>query len=187
MKEKRGFYIDAGRPTAIAGMIAFAGSILMQISGYADRLNEPRVAVLLVLLPVLSDLLMIIVMLKFGRNALWLSIFPVCLGVSYFACKLAADPRGTSLAHHTAAAVLYLMIIVLWALTVLYVIKTKWILVILFMIPFAKHVCMNDIPVLLGMADPVPASMWFKELSMLLMMLALSLCAVSFEVGKNSV
>ena len=43
---------------------------------------------------------------------------------------------------------------------------------------------MNDIPVLLGMADPVPASMWQKELSMLFMMLALSLCALSFETDK---
>ena len=184
MKEKRTFYIDAGRPSAIAGMIAFACGILMQILGYADRLNEPRAAVLLVLLPVLSDLLMIIVMLKFGRNAPWLSIFPVLMGVLYFACKLAADPRGTSLMHHITAAVLYLMIVVLWTLTVLYVIKTKWILVILFMIPFAKHVCLNDIPVLLGIADPVPASIWLKEFSMLFMMLALSLCALSFETDK---
>ena len=184
MKDKRGFYIDAGRPAAIASMIAFACSVPMQILGYADRLNEPRVAVLLVLLPVLCDLLMIIVILKFGRNALWLSIFPVFLGIVYFFCKLVVDPRGTSLLHHISAAVLYLMVVVLWSLTVLYVIKTKWILVILFMLPFVKHVCMNDIPVLLGMTDPVPVSIWLKEFSMLFMMLALSLCALSFDVEK---
>lgn len=184
MKKKQGFYIDAGSPSAIASMLAFACSIPLQIMGYADRLNEPRTAVLLVLLPALSNLLMIVVILKFGRSALWLSVFPVFMGVLYFAYKLGADPRGTSLPHHIAAAVLYLMIIVLWALTVLYVIKTKWILTILFMIPFIKHICMNDIPVLLGMADPVPASMWQKELSMLFMMLALSLCALSFETDK---
>ena len=52
------------------------------------------------------------------------------------------------------------------------------------MIPFAKHICLNDIPVLLGIADPVPASIWLKEFSMLFMMLALSLCALSFEVDR---
>ena len=184
MEKKQGFYIDAGSPSAIASMLAFACSIPLQIMGYADRINEPRTTVLLVLLPALSNLLMIVVILKFGRSALWLSVFPVFMGVLYFAYKLGVDPRGTSLPHHIAAAVLYLMIIVLWALTVLYVIKTKWILTILFMIPFIKHICMNDIPVLLGMADPVPASMWQKELSMLFMMLALSLCALSFETDK---
>ena len=76
------------------------------------------------------------------------------------------------------------MIIVLWALTVFYIIKTKWILTILFMVPFIKHICMNDIPALLGAADPMPASVWLKEFSMLFMMLALSLCALSFEVDK---
>ncbi len=184
MEEKQMFYVDARRPSAIASMLVFAFSIIMQIMGYAGRLNEPKVAVLLVLLPVLSDFLMIIVILKFGKNALWLSTFPVILGVLYFAYKLVADPRGASLAHHIASVVLYMMIIALWALTVLYVIKTKWILTILFMIPFLKHICMDDIPVLLGMADPVPTSIWLKEFSMLGMMLALSLCAFSFEVDN---
>ena len=185
MKGKRGFYIDPKQPAAIASMIAFACSIPMQILGYTDVLDEPRMAVLLVLLPVLCDLLMIIVIMKFGRNALWLSIIPVFLGIVYFFFKLVADPRGTSLLHHISAAVLYLMVVVLWSLTVLYVIKTKWILVVLFMLPFVKHVCMNDLPVLLGMTDPVPVSIWLKEFSMLFMMLALSLCALSFEVGKD--
>lgn len=78
----------------------------------------------------------------------------------------------------------FLMIVVLWALTVSYVIKTKWVLTILFILPFLKHVCMNDIPVLLGMAEPVSATMWMKEISMLCMMLALSLCAYSFEIDE---
>jgi hypothetical protein len=184
MKEKQRFFVDAGRPSAIASMLAFAISIVTQIIGYADRLNEPKAAMLLVLLPVLSDFLMIVVMLKFGKSALWLTVFPVTMGVLYFAYKLVVDPRGASFLHHFAAVILYLMIIALWALTVSYVIKTKWVLTILFILPFLKHVCMNDIPILLGMAELVPASMWMKEISMLCMMLALSLCAYSFEIDE---
>lgn len=183
-KKKQGFHVDARRPAAIASMIAFACSIPLQVMGYYDRLSDPREAVMLVLFPVLSDLLMIVVIFAFGRDALWLSVFPVCLGVLYFACKLVVDPRGTSFLHHAGAVILYMMIIALWALTVAYVIKTKWVLTILFMIPFVLHICKNDIAVLLGIVDPVPLSMWLKELSMLCMMLALSLCAYSFETNE---
>ena len=162
-------------------MFAFALSIPLLILGYADRLNDPAVCVKLVLLPTLSALLMIVVILRFGQKALWLSIFPVFLGVLGFVFKLIMDPRGVSLLHHASAIALYFMIVVLWALTVLYVIKTKWLLVILFLLPFLKHILMNDIPVLIGAAAPVSASTWLKELSMLSLMLALSCCALSFE------
>ena len=91
------------------------------------------------------------------------------------------DPRGTGQAHHVSAIILYLAIVALWSLTVLYVIKTKWVLAILFLIPFFKHILINDLPVLLGAAAPVSASMWLKEFSMLFFMLALSFCAMSFE------
>ena len=39
----------------------------------------------------------------------------------------------------------------------------------------------NDIPVLLGLAPPVSASIWWKEISMLLFMLALFCFAAALE------
>ena len=162
-------------------MLAFALCVPMQILGYADQLREPLVAVTLVLLPVLGALLMILSIWRFGRNALWFSIIAVFVGVLGFVFKLGIDPRGESLLHHVSAVVLYAGIVGLWALTVLYVIRTKWVLTVLFLIPFVKHILVNDIPVLTGAAAPVPAATWFKEISMLLFMLALALCAASFE------
>ena len=180
-KVKQGLRVDARRPTAIVSMLAFAFIIPMHILGYADRLNRPAEAVTLVLFPVTSAFLMIVVMLKFGRKALWVSVFPVSLGVLGFVFKLMIDPRGTSLLHHASAIVLYLAIVALWSLTVLYVIRTKWILALLFPVPFFKHIIMDDIPVLIGATPPISASAWMKEFSMLFFMLALSLCAESFE------
>ena len=95
--------------------------------------------------------------------------------------KLFIDPRSVSFLHHAAAILLYLAVIVLWLLTVLYIIKAKWVLVILFILPFFKHVLMDDLPIFLGKAPMIPADMWFKELSMLLTMVALSFCALSFQ------
>ena len=179
--EKQAFRVRAGHPAAIASMLAFACCIPLQILGYADRLRDPVVAAALVFLPVLSAFLMIVMILKFGENALWLSVFPVFIGVLGFAFKLMIDPRGESILHHVSAAVLYCGIVALWALTVWYVIRTKWILAILFLIPFFKHIFVDDVPVLLGAAAPVPAAVWLKEGSMLCFMLALSFCALSFE------
>ena len=180
-RKKQGFRIGEGRASAIVSALAFALCVPMQILGYAGGMNEPLVAVTLVAFPVLSAVLMIAVDLKIGRNALRFSIFPVFLGVLGFAFKLMMDPRGESLLHHASAIVLYVAIVALWALTVLYVIKTKWVLTILFLIPFCKHVLVNDLPILTGAAAPVGAETWFKEISILSFLLALFFCALSFE------
>ena len=184
-KEKKGFRIDPVSPAAVAAVIAFSCCIPSQILGYCESLNDPFVTVTLVVLPVLSASLMIAVILLFGRNALWLSVLPVCIGVLAFAFKLSIDPHGTGSLHHFSAVVLYIMIIVLWTLTVLYIIRTKWILVILFLVPFIKHVFVNVIPVLMHKTAPLSFSSWMKEFSMLFFMLALFFCALSFEDSNN--
>ena len=181
VKEKQGFRIRRGHPAAIVSALAFAASIPLQILGYAGQLRDPLVAVTVVGLPVLSAVLMIAVDLKIERKALWFSIIAVFIGVLGFAFKLGIDPRGDSLLHHASAIALYVAIVALWALTVLYIIRTKWVLVILFLIPFLKHILVNDLPVLTGAAAPVGAATWLKELSMLCFMLAMSFCAASFE------
>lgn len=183
--EKQGFRIDARRPSAVVSILAFALCIPMQILGYADRLHDPVVAAALVFLPVLSAVLMIVVALIFGRNALWLSLFAVCIGVLGFGFKLMLDPREDGLLHHISACVLYIAIVAAWALTVLYVIKTKWVLTSLFLIPFFKHFFVNDLPVLFGAAARVPASTWLKELNILFFLLALFFFALSFEKTRT--
>ena len=175
------FYIDYKRPAAILSMVAFALAVPFRLIGYADKITQPIYGITQVLLPVLCSVLMIVVIVKKGKDALWLSVIPVALGVISFMFKLFIDPRSVSFLHHAAAIVLYLAVIVLWLLTVVYIIKTKWVLVILFILPFIKHVVMDDLPIFLGKAEMISADMWFKELSMLLTMVALSLCAAAFQ------
>ncbi len=177
------FYVDYKRPLAVLSMVAFALAVPFRLLGYADKITQPIYGVTQVLLPVLCSVIMIAVLIRKGKEALWLSVIPVTLGVLSFMFKLFIDPRSVSFLHHAAAILLYLAVIVLWLLTVLYIIKTKWVLVVLFILPFIKHVVMDDLPIFLGKAPMIPADMWFKELSMLLTMVALSLCAASFQVS----
>ena len=180
-KNHPAFFVDYKRPAAIASMIAFALAVPFRLLGYADKITEPLYGITQVLLPVLCSVLMIAVMIKKGKDAFWLSVIPVALGVISFMVKLFIDPREVSFWHHAAAILLYLAVVVLWLLTVLYIIKTKWVLVVLFILPFIKHLFMDDLPIFLGKAPMIPADMWFKELSMLLTMVALSFCAASFK------
>ena len=166
-------------------MVVFALAVPFRLIGYADKITDPMYGITQVLLPVLCSILMIAMIIKKGKDALWLSVIPVTLGVLSFMFKLFIDPRSVSFLHHASAILLYLAVIVLWLLTVIYVIKTKWVLVILFILPFIKHVVMDDLPIFLGKAPMISADMWFKELSMLLTMVALSLCALAFQVAKT--
>ena len=185
-KNKPTFYVDYRSPAAIISMIAFALAVPFRLIGYADKLTVPLYSITQVLLPVLCSVLMIAVIIKKGKDAFRLSVIPVALGVLSFMFKLFIDPRSVSFLHHFAAIVLYLAVIVLWLLTVLYIIKTKWVLVILFILPFFKHLLMDDLPIFLGKAPMISADMWFKELSMLLTMVALSLCALAFQKPETS-
>ena len=180
------FYVDYKRPAAVISMVAFALAVPFRLIGYADKLTEPIYSITQVLLPVLCSVLMIAFIIKKGKDAFWLSVIPVALGVISFMFKLFIDPRSVSFLHHFAAIVLYLAVIVLWLLTVLYIIKTKWVLVVLFILPFFKHVLMDDLPIFLGKSPMISADMWFKELSMLLTMVALSLCALAFQKSETT-
>ena len=185
-KHQAGFYVDYKRPAAIVSMIAFALAVPFRLIGYADKLWEPMYGITQVLLPVLCSVLMIALIIKKGRDALWLSVIPVFLGVLSFMFKLFIDPRSVSFLHHAAAILLYLAVVVLWLLTVIYIIQTKWVLVVLFILPFFKHILMDDLPIFLGKAPMIPADMWLKEVSMLLTMAALSFCAAAFQKPDTS-
>ncbi len=180
-KQRLCFQVDYKTPAAIVSMILFALVVPFRLLGYADKMSQPVYSITQVLLPVLCSVLMIVVMIKKGKDAFWLSVIPVALGVISFMIKLFIDPRKVSFLHHAAAVVLYLAVIVLWLLTVQYRIRTKWVLVVLFILPFFKHLLMDDLPIFLGKAPMIPADMWFKELSMLLTMVALSFCALAFQ------
>ena len=185
-KNQTGFFVDYKCPAAIVSMIAFALAVPFRLVGYADKLWEPMYGITQVLLPVLCSVLMIAVMIKKGKDALWLSVIPVFLGVLSFMFKLFIDPRSVSFWHHAAAILLYLAVVVLWLLTVIYVIKTKWVLVVLFILPFFKHILMDDLPIFLEKSPMIPADMWLKEVSMLLTMVALSFCAAAFQKSDTS-
>ncbi len=175
------YLIDHKNPIAIIGMVALAASAPLQIeAGIMDNGNL-FYRITQVLLPVLSAVLMIVAIVLYGKTRLMVTLLPLTLGVLSFIFKLFIDPRFNELLHHTVCVVLYLLILGLWALTIINKIRTKWLIVIIFAAPFLFHIFLEDLPVILGLAPGLSAAMWLKELSMLCLMFGLSLCGMAFE------
>ena len=178
---KKNLYIDYKSPMAIVSYLFFLASIPFRILGYSEHFNAPFIFITQVILPIACAIFMIIAFIAFGRRALWISAIPLSLGVLSFVFKLFIDPRYTGLLHHIACAILYSMIVLLWILTIKSIIKTKWILAAIFLAPILIHLFIEDLPILLGKAAPLPTSMWLKEGSMLCIMFALLFCTLSFR------
>lgn len=175
------FTVDYKSATAIISMILFVLCVPLRIAGYTEHFDKPFYVITQVILPVLSAILMIVVMVLFGKKSFWLSVFPLTLGILSFIFKLFIDPRYTGMLHHVACIVLYSSIVVLWLLTVRGVIRTPYILAAIFAAPFLIHIFIEDLPVLLGKANPLSMAMWLKEGSMLCTMAALFFCVISLK------
>ncbi len=175
------FSVDYKKPTALICMTAFALSIPFRILGYKEYLGRPIYLFSQVILPVLCAALMIVFLIGFGKEKLSLTLIPLTLGVISFIFKLFIDPRFTGILHHVVCAILYSAIIVLWQLTVSGKIKNKWVIVILFALPFLFHIFAEDLPVVMGFSPALSTSMWLKEFSMLCIMFGLSMCGMAFE------
>ena len=90
------FIVDYRSATALASFFFFALSVPFRILGYQEHFGKPFYVVTQVVLPTLCAVLMIFVMIKFGKTALWVSVFPLTLGVLSFVFKLFIDPRISS-------------------------------------------------------------------------------------------
>ena len=175
------FYVDYRSITAIISIIFFVMSIFPRYFGYKENFCKPFTVVTQMVLPIFCAVSMIIVIILFGKNNLWLSVFPLSLGVLSFIFKLFIDPRYTGILHHVACAILYSAIIILWFLTVQGTIRTPLVLTGLFVIPLLIHILGEDLPVILGKTAPISKAMWLKEASMLCLMLALTFLTISFQ------
>ena len=79
---------------------------------------------------------------------------------------------------------LYLLVAVLYTGTVFGIIRTKWLLVPLFGLPFLYHIFVEDLAALRDTANPVSLSAGLQEISVLCVMLALLFTAIAMKKKK---
>ena len=128
-------------------------------------------------LPVLCNVLFIVIVLYMGKRLFSLTAIPVLLGVVFFIIKaLGFD----NILHTVLCILLYLVVAMLYTGTVFGVIRTKWLLVPLFGLPFLYHILVEDRNTLLANEKAMSLAEWLPEISVLCIMLALLLitCAM---------
>ena len=138
----------------------------------------------LVVVPVFAAVYFAAEVIGHGRDRLYKTSFAVLLGAVFFTARIIALYReeGTvvsSVWHVAGCIVLYFAVFLIWDLTVNAArIRSKLPLLILLALPLAYHLAVEDIP---RWAKGIAFSDALPEISVLLMMAALLVCAVSMR------
>ena len=129
-------------------------------------------------LPALSFLLFALFVSLLGRKALWLSFLPFLGGVGFYALRFwnAGDMIVT-----VAGIVFCALALVLYMGTVFNLIRTKWLLVILFAIPFGYRAFYRDVKLLQDLEHPVSFAAGMQEMSLLCVVLGLLLLSLGMR------
>ena len=180
--EKVRFYTERNSFGVQAMIILMALSIVFRLIGCWGLWNDRSFAIAQIALPIGSALLLMAFIWLFGRRALWLSFIPVILGAVFFIIK---SLGFESTVHTVLCILLYSAVIALYTGTVFGVIRTKWILVPLFGLPFLYHIFIEDLPALRNTVKPVSFSGGMQEMSVLCVMLGLF--CLSFSMKKSIV
>ena len=164
------FYLDKTGFFAESAVILLAIAIIFRIIGSIGMWNNRVDAIMLVLLPVMCCLLLILCIILFGKKGFFLSFIPVLLGVVFFVFK---SLSFESWMHTVLCVILYVVVAVIYTATVIGWIHTKWLLPVLFGLPFIYHVAAEEIPALIKTPESVSFAAGMQEMSVLCIMAAL--------------
>ena len=164
------FYLDKTGFFAESAVILLAMAIIFRLIGCIGMWSNRVDAIMLVLLPVLCCLLLILCIVLLGKKGFFLSFIPVLLGVVFFVFK---SLGFESWMHTVLCVILYVVVAVIYTATVIGWIHTKWLLPVLFGLPFIYHVAVEDIPALIKTPESVTFAAGMQEMSVLCTMAAL--------------
>ena len=175
------FYVEQQHWAVQTAIIFMALSAVFRIVGCWGKWDEHFFAATQIALPLMCNILFILCLVLLGKKALWLTSVPVILGVVFFIIK---SFTFDSWLHTILCILLYLLVAVLYTGTVFGIIRTKWLLVPLFGLPFLYHIFVEDLAALRDTANPVTLSAGLQEISVLCVMLALLFTAIAMKKKK---
>lgn len=180
-KPRAKFYVEQQHWAVQTAIIFMALSAVFRIVGCWGKWNDAFFAATQIALPLMCNILFILCLVLLGKRTLWLTSVPVILGVVFFIIK---SFTFESWIHTVLCILLYLLVAVLYTGTVFGIIRTKWLLVPLFGLPFLYHVFVEDLAALRDTANPVTLSAGLREISVLCVMLALLFTAIAMKKKK---
>ena len=176
------YYVEQEGWSIQAAIIFMSLSAVFRLVGSVGHWSDSVYAATQIALPLISNLLFILLLVLFGRKALWTTAIPVLAGVVFFILKATAFD---SWLHTFLCILLYLLVAILYVGTVFGLIRTKWLLPPLFLLPFLYHVFVEDMAALRDKANPISFSEGVLELSVLCIMLALFFTGLAMKPKKT--
>lgn len=180
-KPRAKFYVEQQHWAVQTAIIFMALSAVFRIVGCWGKWNDTFFAATQIALPLMCNILFILCLVLLGKKALWLTAVPALMGVVFFIIK---SFTFESWIHTVLCILLYLLVAVLYTGTVFGFIRTKWLLVPLFGLPFLYHIFVEDLAALRDTANPVSLSAGLQEISVLCVMLSLLFTAIAMKKKK---
>lgn len=176
--EKIKFYVERTGFWTEAALIFMTLAIVFRVIGCWGLWDDRFFLMTQILLPIVSGLLFILLLALLGKHALWTTFLPVLGGVAFFVFKALRFENTTQM---LLCLLLYAAVAILYCGTVFTLIRTKWLLVPLFLLPFLYHVGVEDIARLRDTVNPVTFTDGMQEMSVLCIMLSLFFTSLAMK------
>lgn len=180
MKRRLNVTIPNRGPAVFAALGFLAGAAVLRLWYYLPMQVDAGAKLLHLWLPVAAA---VVFLLGFALGGGWkkpAAILSVVLGVVFFLLKA----RNFAPVHRTLCSILYVLVLVLFTLTVLGLLPTKKLLYPLFGLPLMYHILVEDTKAYFFADPPVPVRQWMPELSVLCIMAGLLCLSVSLKTEK---
>ena len=176
--DKIKFYVERTGFWTEAALIFMTLAIVFRVIGCWGLWTDRYFLMTQILLPIVSGLLFIMLLALLGKHALWTTFLPVLGGVAFFVLKALTFENTTQM---LLCLLLYAAVAILYCGTVFTLIRTKWLLVPLFLLPFLYHVGVEDIARLRDTVNPVTFTAGMQEMSVLCIMLSLLFTSLAMK------
>lgn len=172
------FYVEPKSFWAHSASILLGLASIFQLIGCWGLWSDRMTVLTQLLLPVASYLLFILVLNLLGKSALWLTLLPFLGGMAYqgYLAWNAADKLSMVIGITCCV-----LITVLYAGTVFILIRTKWLLVPFFAVPFLYRAFYRDVLLLQDAENPVRFADGMREMSLLCVLLAMTLLTLGIK------
>ncbi len=177
-KRRFKFYTERTSFWTEAALIFMALAIIFRVLGCWGLWGDRFFLMTQIVLPIASGLLFILLLALLGKAALWTTFLPVLGGVAFFVLKALGFENQTQM---LLCILLYAVAAILYCGTVFTLIRTKWLLVPLFLLPFLYHVGVEDIARLRDTVNPVTFAEGMQEMSVLCIMLSLLFTSLAMK------
>lgn len=172
------FYVERESFWVQAAVILMLLSAAFRLIGCWGLWGDSFYAATQIALPLICNVLFILCILLPGKRFFGATALPFLLGVVFFIIK---SFSFDSWLRTVLCIMLYLLAAVLYTATAFGVLRTKWLLVPLFALPFVYHIFVEDVPAL--RSGELSFSAGMQEMSVLCVLLAL--LSTVFAMKKN--